>query len=212
MATAPNPSDPGKVAAPSSHDRILAAAKQLFAARGYENTSTVAIARMAGTSESQLMKHFGSKEGLLEAIFDDGWSKLASHVGQIDSQASPRQKLRGLLELTLTGMDGDPELKQLLLLEGRRIRKEGQMVMITAGFLQFIRVLDDILAQMRAANQLRPDLNTDALRSALMGMFEGLMRDQLLAAKTGFPSRYTAEDLHQIFDVLIPALAPSSQR
>jgi len=54
----------------SSHDRILMAAKQLFASRGYENTSTVAIARLAGTSESQLMKHFGSKEGLLEEIFD----------------------------------------------------------------------------------------------------------------------------------------------
>ena len=209
MTTVPNPSDPGKAAAASSHDRILSAAKQLFAARGYENTSTVAIARMAGTSESQLMKHFGSKEGLLEAIFDNGWSALASHVSQIDAQASPRQKLRLLLELMLAGMDRDPELKQLLLLEGRRIRKEGQMVMITAGFLQFIGVLDDILGQMRAASQLRPDLNTDALRSALMGMFEGLMRDQLLAAKTGFPSRFTAADLHHIFDVLIPALAPS---
>jgi hypothetical protein len=45
-----------------------------------------------------------------------------------------------------------------------------------------------------------------------MGMFEGLMRDQLLAEKTHFPSRYTAADLRQIFDVLIPALAPSSQK
>jgi len=207
MATLPNP-EPGK-AAGSSHDRILSAAKQLFASRGYENTSTVAIARLAGTSESQLMKHFGSKEGLLEAIFDHGWSALASHVGEIDSLTSPRQKLRMLLQLMLAGMDRDPELKQLLLLEGRRIRKEGQMVMITAGFLQFIGVLDAILAQMRDANQLRPDLNIDALRSALMGMFEGLMRDQLLAAKTGFPSRFDAADLHQIFDVLIAALAPS---
>ena len=36
---------------PSSHDRILQAAKRLFAQQGYENTSTVAIARDAGTSE-----------------------------------------------------------------------------------------------------------------------------------------------------------------
>jgi AcrR family transcriptional regulator len=56
----------------SSHDRILLAAKRLFAENGYENTSTVAIARDAGTSESQLMKHFGSKQGLLVAIFDRG--------------------------------------------------------------------------------------------------------------------------------------------
>ncbi len=209
MASVPNASDPGK--AGSSRDRILLAAKQLFASRGYENTSTVAIARQAGTSESQLMKHFGSKEGLLEAIFDQGWGTLASHVGEIEGLTSPRQKLRMLLDLMLAGMERDPELKQLMLLEGRRIRKEGQMVMITAGFLHFIRVLDGILAQMRAANQLRPDINTDALRSALMGMFEGLMRDQLLAQKTGFPSKISSADLRQIFDVLLPALAPPNK-
>jgi AcrR family transcriptional regulator len=206
MATLPSPGEPK--AAASSRERILIAAKQLFASRGYENTSTVAIARLAGTSESQLMKHFGSKEGLLEAIFDHGWHSLASRVGEINSLNSPRQKLRTLLDLMLAGMERDPELKQLLLLEGRRIRKEGQMVMITEGFLQFIRVLDDILVQMRAAHQLRPELNRDALRSALMGMFEGLMRDQLLATKTGFPSHFNADHLHQIFDVIIPALAP----
>ena len=54
----------------SSHDRILLAARSLFSSDGYENTTTSAIARRAGTSESQLIKHFGSKEGLLEAILD----------------------------------------------------------------------------------------------------------------------------------------------
>ncbi|HET9698335.1 MAG TPA: helix-turn-helix domain-containing protein, partial [Terriglobales bacterium] len=61
----------------SSHDRILAAAKRLFASQGYEATSTMAIARLAGTSESQMMKHFGSKEGLLEAILDAGWQSMS---------------------------------------------------------------------------------------------------------------------------------------
>lgn len=193
----------------TSRERILQAAKHLFASRGYENTSTVAIARLAETSESQLMKHFGSKEGLLEAIFDDGWTTLAAHVKDLESVASPRDKLGMLVDLMLAGMERDPELKLLILLEGRRIRKEGQMVLLTQGFLQFIGVLDGILAQMRAANQLRPDINIDAVRSALMGMFEGLLRDQMLAEKTGFPSRYTAADLRQIFTMILPALAPA---
>ncbi len=209
MAAHSNLPDPGK--AGSSRDRIRQAAKQLFASRGYENTSTVAIARLAGTSESQLMKHFGSKEGLLEAIFDDGWIALASHVTDLDKIASPRDKLGMLLDLMLGGMERDPELKLLILLEGRRIRKEGQIVLITQGFLRFVHVLDGILAQMRAANQLRPDLPVEAVRSALMGMFEGLLRDQMLAEKTGFPARYTAADLRQLFNVILPALASGKQ-
>jgi hypothetical protein len=38
----------------SPPDRLLLAAKELFARNGYEQTSTAAIARRAGTSESQL--------------------------------------------------------------------------------------------------------------------------------------------------------------
>jgi AcrR family transcriptional regulator len=204
MATAPNLGDSK---GSSSRERILHAAKQLFSSRGYENTSTVAIARLAGTSESQLMKHFGSKEGLLEAIFDDGWTTLASAVKQIEGIASPVKKLNMLVEIMLAAMERDPELKLLILLEGRRIRKEGQMVLITQGFLQFVHVIDSVLAEMRAAHQLRPDINADALRSALMGMFEGLMRDQLLAKKMGFPSTFTAADMSKIFNTLLPALA-----
>src|SRR4051812_34773053 len=65
----------GASQAPSARDRILKTAKQLFAKQGYDHTSTVAIARAAGTSESQVMKHFGSKEGLLEEIFNAGWEE-----------------------------------------------------------------------------------------------------------------------------------------
>ncbi len=191
---------------PSSHDRILMAAKQLFASRGYENTSTVAIARLAGTSESQLMKHFGSKEGLLESIFDFGWEGLRSSLAPLQQLPSPEKKLYALLDATLQGMERDPELKQLLLLEGRRIRREGRMVMMTSGFLGFIQVIDGILAEMRAAGTLRPDLNPQAVRSALIGMFEGILRDQLLAQRAGFPSTAKVDDLRQLFSVIIPAL------
>lgn len=191
----------------SSRDRILAAAKQLFAARGYENTSTVAIARLAGTSESQLMKHFGSKEGLLESIFDVGWEQLSAHISALTKASSPGEKLHALLDATLAGLERDPELKQLMLLEGRRIRREGRMVLMTNGFLAYVSIVDGILEEMRAAGQLRQDLNIQAVRSGLIGMFEGILRDQLLAERADFPSSATVADLRQLFGIIIPALA-----
>jgi len=190
----------------SSSQRILQSAKHLFATRGYENTSTVAIARSAGTSESQLMKHFGSKEGLLEDIFDSGWVRLAEGVAPIRNLPSPEQKLRAVLDAVLGALEADAELKQLMLLEGRRIRKEGNMVMMTSGFLSFIEFMDEILNEMRAQGHLRSDVNPAAVRSALIGMFEGLMRDQLLAQRIGFPASFNSADLRKIFDVFIPAL------
>lgn len=190
--------------ASSSHDRILQAAKSLFASKGYENTSTVAIARLAGTSESQLMKHFGSKEGLLEAIFEQAWQKMNWGVRQaIQGLPSPVEKLSALVGLMITALERDPDLKLLMLLEGRRIRKEGHMVLLTQGYQEFVRLLDGVLREMRAAGQLRADVHLEGIRSALMGSFEGLMRDQLLGKRVGYPAHYSSKELREIFSVVL---------
>ena len=58
----------------------MTAGKMLFSRNGYEQTSTSAIAREAGTSESQLVRYFGGKSGLLEAIFNETWSNLSEVI------------------------------------------------------------------------------------------------------------------------------------
>ena len=63
-----------------SRTRLLLSARKLFAENGYESTSTASIARMAGTSESQLIKHFGGKAGLLDSIFVEGWTTLTANL------------------------------------------------------------------------------------------------------------------------------------
>ncbi len=196
--------------AKSSHDRILEAAKRLFATRGYENTSTVNIARMAGTSESQLMKHFGSKEGLLEAIFEQGWEQMSFYFRGIEELKSPAEKLQALLDLVVNALERDKELKELMLLEGRRVRKEGRMILMTEGYLRFVRVLDGILAQMKDAGLLRPELDAQAVRSALAGAFEGMLRDQVLAQRMGFPARYGVSQMREVFNAVIGAMVKSS--
>ncbi len=184
----------------SSHDRILASAKRLFASQGYEATSTMAIARLAGTSESQMMKHFGSKEGLLEAILDQGWKSMASAVAQIQNLAAGPQKLVALLEIVLNTLNNDPDLKELYLLEGRRIRREGRHVVLSPGYIDFVHLVDDVLKQMAASGTLKPGIAPDAVRSAIMGMTEGMMRDQVLSRRRGeFPAEYTDQDYKTMF-------------
>ncbi|MGH9863180.1 MAG: TetR/AcrR family transcriptional regulator [Candidatus Acidiferrales bacterium] len=194
------------VSSHSSHDRILEAAKSLFARQGYENTSTVAIARLAGTSESQLMKHFGSKEGLLEAIFSAGWQKMIPRLqASIRGISSPAEKFHAFTRETLGMMERDPDLRRLLLLEGRRIRKEGQHILMTQGFYDFVAALDAVIGEMHAAGQLRADIHPEAVRSALMGATEGLLRDQLLKREVGFPAHYSSKEVHEIIALLASA-------
>ncbi len=190
----------------SSRERILHAAKTLFANRGYENTSTMAIARAAGTSESQIMKYFGNKQGILEAIFEAGWSKLAQAALAAQTATSPAERLYLLIELAIGWIDQDSELKELLLFEGRRIRREGNAVLLTQGFLQFVGMIDDALTHMRASAKLQSDIPVEAVRSAIMGMFEGLLRDQVLARRMGFPAPYGADEIRKLFVRVVPML------
>jgi AcrR family transcriptional regulator len=199
----PAHSTPGPI---SSHDRILQAGKQLFAQKGYENTSTVAIARQAGTSESQLMKHFGSKEGLLEAIFERGWTSLAPEMARAREQESPRVRLRGLLDVVVGALERDPELLELMMLEGRRVRREGNRVMVTNGFLQLIRTIDECVMQAKEAGQLRAGLTPEIVRSGLIGMCEGVLRDLVLARRTGYPAHYSKQDISNLFDTVTAAM------
>lgn len=55
---------------PSTSDKILLAAIDLMAEKGYNGTTTKEIAAYAGVNEVTLFRHFGSKQKLLEAAFD----------------------------------------------------------------------------------------------------------------------------------------------
>ncbi len=193
----------------SSHDRILQSARTLFAGTGYENTTTSQIARTAGTSESQLIKHFGSKEGLLEAIFEQAWQRLAPAVRPLlEASPTPFDKLVALTDLMFQALESDQEMRTLLLLEGRRIRRHGHLVVLTRGFTQMVAVIDAILREMSGAGQLREDLHPEAVRSALIGAFEGLLRDRLLADRVDYPARYDRDEMRRVFRAVLAGFLP----
>src|SRR5271156_4091488 len=151
----------------SSHDRILRSAKRLFARNGYENPSTVAIAREAGTSESQLMKHFGSKQGLLLAIFDRGWAGIIERVQALHRTAPPAARLMATLQAMIIEVDNDSDLKELMALEARRVRKDNRDVLLSYGYQQFAEIVHGLLSEMRDQGHIHPDVNLDAVRAAI---------------------------------------------
>jgi AcrR family transcriptional regulator len=55
----------------SSRERILAAARELFAARGFKGTTTASIARRARVNEALIFRHFPAKKDLITAILRD---------------------------------------------------------------------------------------------------------------------------------------------
>lgn len=195
-----------------SRERILKTAKCLFATKGYEQATTSSIARIAGTSETQMVKYFGSKQGVLEAIFTAGWEEILAQARQgFTICGSPGEKLGALLSAFEEVMLRDSELKLLMLLEGRRIRKEGPFLMLTESFLSFVEMFDGILRDMQTAGLLRLDLDLQAVRSALMGMLEGLLRDSFLAERAHYPAHYTSAEITKVFSLVLRSFEPGEE-
>ena len=192
-------------------ERLLESAKILFSIHGYENTSTATIARQSNTSESQLIKHFGNKEGLLEAIFDHGWQNLDFISQAVQVLPSPADKLRMIFELVLQTLERDQALKELMLFEGRRIRKagSGSDILITSGYLRFSSAVERVLTDLITGKPLAERVSPAALTSALIGMFESMLRDQVLARRVDFHFSSTSEEIRVVFELFVSRLLAS---
>src|SRR5437868_14952428 len=102
----------------SSRERLLSAARTLFPDRGYEATTTAAIAKLAHTSESQLLKHFKDKSGLLAAVLEQGWKELNAAVRlAIVRIGSPVDQLNLSFDMLFSYLEQDKNFRSVFLLE-----------------------------------------------------------------------------------------------
>ncbi|MDY6940648.1 MAG: helix-turn-helix domain-containing protein [Cyanobacteriota bacterium] len=60
--------------------RILASAQRLFARRGFEGTTTRALAQEAGVAEGTLFRHFDNKKAILIEVATQGWIEILTDL------------------------------------------------------------------------------------------------------------------------------------
>jgi AcrR family transcriptional regulator len=186
----------------SSRSRLRAAAKTLFAERGYEATAIADITRAARTSHSQFLKYYSAKEELRREIVEQHWAELnKSMVLAMSCVASPTEKLKLALNMLITLLDGNREFRTILLLEQAAVRDRGH-VTVDREFRQFSATLDDILGAMKDLGELNANVDLPAFRSALLGSIEGMMRDQLLAG-THLLAHQSIEQVRSTLSMLI---------
>lgn len=83
----------------STIDRILDTAEQLFAEKGFTETSLRMITSRAGVNLAAVNYHFGSKEALIQAVFS---RFLAPYCEQLEIEFEKLQKSPHTLEMLLS--------------------------------------------------------------------------------------------------------------
>jgi AcrR family transcriptional regulator len=105
----------------ATRERIIGTARQLFAAGGYEGTSTETVLEKSGVSRGALYHHFHNKEALFAAVLEAVEADVASATARASANA------RDPVEALRTGFDAflelarDPEVRQIVLIDAHSV-------------------------------------------------------------------------------------------
>jgi AcrR family transcriptional regulator len=88
-----------RAAAPPTRDRLLEAAREEFAARGFDGAKVARIVRRARVNKAMLYYHFPSKAALYVAILGEQFTAVADAVQSVrQSGAAPEAQLRQFID------------------------------------------------------------------------------------------------------------------
>ena len=102
----------------ATRERILDAALEVFARKGYHRAIVDDIVRASGTSKGAVYHHFPTKEAIFLALVDDFATRLARAVAAaIAEQHGALAKVECALTAVLATFAADERLARLILLE-----------------------------------------------------------------------------------------------
>ncbi|HKW01137.1 MAG TPA: TetR/AcrR family transcriptional regulator [Vicinamibacterales bacterium] len=141
--------------APTTRDRLLAAAAEEFAARGFDGAKVDRIAARARINKAMLYYHFKSKTALYQAILLDRFGRVAAAVEAVREQGgTPEAQLRGFVEALAGTAFTQPQFPPLWL---REIADGGRHLAppIVSEMSRVVGTLGAILAEGHAAGKFR---------------------------------------------------------
>jgi AcrR family transcriptional regulator len=105
--------------AAETREALIAAARPLFAARGFAEVALEAIVRAAGVTRGALYHHFADKTELFAAVFEQVEGEVATRMGEAiaaSNQTDPIEVMRLGADFWLDACS-DPEVQRIVLVD-----------------------------------------------------------------------------------------------
>jgi len=170
------------ISANNTRNRILKAAAEIIAEKGYTRTTTRAIAKAAGVNEVTIFRHFGSKRNLFSEMINQH-SALPDLTDIIESQLTGdyRQDLLQLGSVFFMTITARKEALRLMLCEAKELPEVREVAVKIPDQLRL--VLTGYFQKKIETGYLRK-LNPEVMAQGFLGMFfsYGIARDMLGAS------------------------------
>jgi AcrR family transcriptional regulator len=165
----------------NTRERLLSAARTVFARAGFHGASVEEIASEAGFSTGALYSNFGGKEDLFLALMDreiEGHAReIAEAVGQRSSVA---ERATGGARQWMTMIEREPELL-LLFMEfwAYGVRDARMRPKVAARFAQMRELLTKLIADGTREFELELEIPAEQLAVAIDALADGIARQKL---------------------------------
>ncbi|HEY3695596.1 TetR/AcrR family transcriptional regulator [Phenylobacterium sp.] len=162
-------------------DSLLAAAREVFACKGYEAAAVSDVARVAGVSDGLVYRYFGSKRDLLLAVLDSFYSRIIDDLERaVSLSASFEQRVATLVHKHVERFVDDMALCRLFIVE---VRNFDEYVGSETHELnrRYTSILMRILADGRAEGRVAGDIDDRLVRDMMFGGIEHVAWRHILA-------------------------------
>jgi AcrR family transcriptional regulator len=179
--------------------RVLSAARGLFAERGYSATTTRAIAERAGVNEVTIFRRFTNKAGILQAIADQlaeqsaGLAAGSQARPSTDEAADARARLTELARMEVNAAIENGGLTMRLAFEARSVPEVAEV--LGAGSSENFEGLVGYLTSCQEVGELRAGLPAHLLAEAFFSLTSNLVMARMLMGGPPPQDARAADDL-----------------
>jgi TetR/AcrR family fatty acid metabolism transcriptional regulator len=184
---------------------IIRAAVTVFAAQGYHNTRVSDIAQEAGVAHGLVYHYFGSKEQLLEEIFQGTWRQLEQGLASIATTDAPAaQRLGEVVRLMLGSYRLAPDLVRVVVLE---VTRSGHLRAQVDEVAQVFGVIEQIIASGQAQGELRSDIDPTLVSYVFWGAIDEVLSGWVFGTLPSDDADVAAAE-RALVDIVLGGLLP----
>lgn len=195
-------------------ERLIAAARTVFARRGFHGASVEEIAAEAGFSTGALYSNFDGKEALFLALMDHEIDAYAQEIATaVDGLSSVAERARDGARHWMEIVEREPEMLMLFVeFWAYAARDAAARDRVASSFAKVREVLTRLIADGAREFDLHLELPAEHLAIAIDALADGIARQKLAD-----PNAVPDDLMGRVLSVLLsgaarPAGAPASQR
>ena len=164
----------GRSSRNDKRDRILRAAIEVFARKGFYATRVSEIAKAAGVADGTIYLYFENKDAVLISIFEERMRQLIDVIrAEADRDATASERIRRIVELQLGLLEQSRDLTEVITVN---LRQSTLLLKQYAAplFREYLDVIASVIEDGQRTGELRSDLSPRIAARALWGALDGI--------------------------------------